>query len=139
MRLFDLLYYTIFQLSRKGTHKDHHENTKGTLAFFVIPYYLIFIYLVISPLIDYYIFIRTEIMCGGGWILSYYLTSNYINRHYGKGGDRNYIIKEFDKISWFRNTSKYFDTFLLWIVTLLFMAICVILFWKVKKLMGQPI
>ena len=132
MKTFDFIYYYIFQLSRKGPKQDYHENTKNTLSFFIVPIYIALFALNIYPFlkliinINWGIFQVTTMFFSG--VITYYLVESL----YGKNGTRTNTVKEYDNKYNFKKTNKYFDTIILWLITILFIIFSTILFWIIK-------
>lgn len=135
IKLFDFAYYYIYQLNKKGYKKDNHEYARGFLAQMFSTWGAIFTFILEFFTSKVYrmnaVFIVTPIV-----ICIYIIVYKFAGKFYGKDGSRPTIVKEYNKKYSFKKENRYYQVFVIWFLTVLWMAFCVITRIKLDKWFG---
>ena len=135
IKLFDFAYYYIYQLNRKGYKNNHHEYARGFLAMMLSTWggiSIIFFELFISKIFKTNGIYLTFLIGVPIYSVVYWLTG----KMYGVNGSKSNIVKEYDKKYSLKKQNRYYQVFVIWFLTMLWMAFCVIMRFKVKKWIG---
>ena len=132
IKLFDYLYYYVYQLNRKGYKKDTHDYARGFLASIFAIWGSISIFFFDLFIAKFY---RLDgILLALLFAIPIYIAVFYYSgKSYGINGSRAGIVKEFDKKYSLKKQNRYYQSFVIWVLTILWMAFCVVMRFKFIK------
>lgn len=97
-RVFDFLYYFIYQLNRRGYKKFNYENARVGLSVIIFIFFLSFSRL-IHPVLQHFadLEISNEIWGVISLVTSISMTFYFATIYYGPNGSRTWVVKYYDK------------------------------------------
>lgn len=132
IKLFDFLYYYVYQLNRKGYKKNNHEYSRGFLAMIISILSAISTFFLgtilqqissLDPLLFLFIFSA----------LTYILTYYFLGKLYGKKGTRKHIVGAYDNKYSLRRQNRYIQVLLIWTAVILWWIFCILIDSMIKK------
>jgi predicted histidine transporter YuiF (NhaC family) len=136
-KIFDFLYYFMYQLNRRGYRSGNYDSARFALAF-IIFVSIIFLSKIIDPLIEYFFQLKIPYNYWGifsltfGGIFTYYFT----NKFYGPNGSRKWVVSYYDKNTTLKKQNSVIQVVILTFLIMSFFLICYISGIRLRRYFG---